>query len=68
MQCNAVKITCKAKAFVFSGDMNTTPGFEEFAKGADALLIDGCFREADWNESLPHLSAALAAGMGYGPA
>lgn len=63
VQCNAVKITQGDKAFVFSGDMNTTEGFEEFAKGADLLLIDGCFREVDWNETLPHLSAALAAGV-----
>jgi len=63
VQCNAVKITHEGKAFVYSGDMNTTEGFGEFAKGADLLLIDGCFLEADWNESLPHLSAALAADV-----
>lgn len=62
--CNAVKIEHEGKTLVFSGDMNTTPGFEEFAKGADLLLIDGCFLKKDWNEGLPHLSAALAADIG----
>lgn len=62
--CNAVKIECGGKTFVYSGDLNTTPGFENFAAGADMLLIDGCFLESEWNETLPHLSAALAAGAG----
>jgi ribonuclease BN (tRNA processing enzyme) len=64
VECNAVRVEHEGKTFVFSGDMNTTGGFEEFAQGADMLLIDGCFLEADWNEGLPHLSAALAAGVG----
>lgn len=62
--CHAVRVEAEGKAFVYSGDLNTTPGFERFASGADLLLIDGCFPEAEWNERLPHLSAALAAGYG----
>lgn len=62
--CNAVKIGFEGKTVVYSGDMNVTEGFEEFARGAGLLLIDGCFREKDWNENLPHLSASLAAGVG----
>jgi ribonuclease BN (tRNA processing enzyme) len=62
--CNAVRIEHGGKSFIYSGDMNATEGFEEFARGADLLLIDGCFPEKEWNGSLPHLSAFLAAGMG----
>lgn len=63
LQCNAVRVAHGGKAFVFSGDMNTTPGFERFARHADLLLIDGCFPASEWNEGLPHLSAVLAAGV-----
>jgi ribonuclease BN (tRNA processing enzyme) len=59
-----VRIEAGGKAFVYSGDLNTTPGFELFAAGADMLLIDGCFTQSEWNEDLPHLSAGLAAGIG----
>lgn len=64
VECNAVKIACEGKTLVFSGDMNTTPGFEQFAAGADLLLIDGFFTNREWSEEKPHLSAALAAGLG----
>lgn len=63
VQCNAVKVRSEGKTAVYSGDLNTTPGFEQFAAGADLLLIDGCFLKAEWNENLPHLSASLAAGI-----
>lgn len=62
--CNAVKVSHGGSTLVFSGDMNTTPGFAGFAAGADLLLIDGCFPEADWSGEKPHLSAALAAAVG----
>jgi ribonuclease BN (tRNA processing enzyme) len=64
VQCNAVKVTADDRIFVFSGDMNTTPGFEGFAAGADLLLIDACFPIAQWSQEKPHLSAFLAAGIG----
>jgi ribonuclease BN (tRNA processing enzyme) len=64
VQCNAVKIVAEGKTFVFSGDMNTTEGFESFAANAELLLIDACFPIAQWSEEKPHLSAWLAAGIG----
>ena len=64
VECNAVKVAYEGKTVVYSGDMNTTPGFEAFAENSDLLLIDGCFMEKDWNESKPHFSAFLAAGIG----
>lgn len=64
VECNAVKIAAEGKTFVFSGDMNTTPGFDEFAGSADLLMMDGCFLKVEWAESKPHLSAALAAEIG----
>ena len=62
--CNAVKVQCGGKALVYSGDLNTTPGFAGFAAGVDLLLIDGCFPTADWADDKPHLSARLAAEVG----
>ncbi len=62
--CNAVKVCHDGKMLVFSGDLNTTPGFAGFAAGADLLLIDGCFPHAEWAEEKPHLSARLAAQVG----
>jgi ribonuclease BN (tRNA processing enzyme) len=64
VECNAVRFEFEGRTFVFSGDMNTTPGFEKFAASADLLLIDGSFPKADWAEDKPHLSAALAAETG----
>lgn len=61
VECNALRVEAEGRTFVFSGDMNTTPGFVDFARGADLLLIDALFAHADWNENLPHLSARLAA-------
>ena len=59
--CNTVRIEHGGASFVYSGDLNTTPGFEDFARGADFLLIDGCLSCARWSDKAPHLSSELAA-------
>ena len=63
VECNAVKVVAEGKTFLFTGDMNTTPGFEDFARGVDFLLIDANFFHAEWSEGAPHLSAKLAAEL-----
>lgn len=62
--CNAVKVCHDGKSMVFSGDLNTTPGFSGFAAGVGLLLIDGSFPHNEWSEDKPHLSAKLAAQVG----
>ena len=64
VECNALRVQAEGKCFVYSGDLNTTPGFAGFAQGADLLLIDALFAHEDWHEKLPHLSARLAAEVG----
>ena len=59
--CNALRVEQGGVSFVYSGDLNTTPGFENFARGADFLLIDGCLSCARWSENGPHLTSELAA-------
>lgn len=59
--CNALRVEQGGASFAYSGDLNTTPGFEDFAHGADFLLIDGCLSCARWSENGPHLTAGLAA-------
>lgn len=64
LQCNAVRVECEGKALVYSGDLNATEDFERFAQYADLLLIDGCLLGSEWKESMPHLSAGMAALVG----
>lgn len=47
--------------FAYTGDTNTCDALEPLLKGADLALMDACFSGAQWKESLPHLSARLAA-------
>ncbi len=58
------RIQACGRTLCYTGDTNVLPGLTEFAKNADLLLADGVFPEDGWNESKPHLSAALAAHLG----
>ena len=57
------RVEAEGKAFGYTGDTNTLPGLSDFYRGCDLLLADGLFPRESWNESLPHLSAELAAGL-----
>ena len=61
--CRAIRITDGEKTLVFTGDTNECPGLADFARGADVLLADGPFLNAEWHEKLPHMSAAGAARL-----
>lgn len=59
--CRALRLTDGEKTLVFTGDTNDCPPLGGFAQGADVLLADAAFLQEEWNESLPHMSAAGAA-------
>ncbi len=58
------RIEAGGRTLCYTGDTNTQPGLADFAKDADLLLADGVFTADTWDESKPHLSAALAAQLG----
>lgn len=66
----AVKAVCAGKTLVYTGDTNIVDGLADFAAGADLLLADAAFDDAQWTPDKPHLSAshagALAAQAGAG--
>ena len=61
--CRALRLTDGEKTMLYTGDTNDCPGLAAFARGADALLADEAFLEAEWKETLPHMSAARAARL-----
>ncbi|MBE5782062.1 MAG: MBL fold metallo-hydrolase [Clostridiales bacterium] len=61
--CRAIRFTDGEKTLVFTGDTNNCDGLSDFAKGANVLLADGAFLESEWNEKLPHMSAAGTARL-----
>ena len=61
--CRALKWTDGQRTLVYTGDTNDCPGLADFARGADVLLADGPFLNAEWHEKLPHMSAAGAARL-----
>lgn len=61
--CRALRLTDGEKTLLYTGDTNDCPGLAAFARGADALLADAAFLEAEWKETLPHMSAAGAARL-----
>ena len=56
-------VEAEGKDFGYTGDTNTLPALADSYRGCDLLLADGLFPEEKWAESLPHLSAALAAEL-----
>lgn len=61
--CRALRVTEGKKTFVYTGDTNDCPGLDAFCRGADALLADAAFLQAEWNEARPHMSAQGAAAL-----
>lgn len=61
--CRALRLKDGEKTFVFTGDTNDCPGLDAFARGADVLLADAAFLEAEWADTKPHMSAAGAARL-----
>jgi len=61
--CRALRLTDGEKTLVYTGDTNLCPVLASFAQGADALLADAAFLEAEWTAQKPHLSAAKAAQL-----
>lgn len=57
VKSNSVCIECDGARLVFTGDTNENAALELFADGADLLLADAGFLEADWLPGKPHLSA-----------
>lgn len=56
----ALKFSRDGKVFVYSGDAVGGAGLAAFCQGADLLLCDATFTKAQWQEDLPHFSAAQA--------
>ena len=57
------RVTAEGRSFGYTGDTNTLPSLAEDYRGCDLLLADGPFPAGVWQETKPHLSAALAAGV-----
>ena len=56
----ALRITRDGKTLVYTGDAVGGKGLEGICKGADLLVCDATFTNAQWHEGLPHFSAAQA--------
>lgn len=61
--CLALRVTVGNRSLVYTGDTNTSAALTSFCQGADLLLCDAAYTDAQWDESLPHLSASKAAQM-----
>lgn len=57
VKSNCVCLECDGAKLVLTGDTNENPPLELFADGADLLVADAGFLEADWLPGKPHLSA-----------
>ncbi|MGN1019780.1 MAG: MBL fold metallo-hydrolase [Aristaeellaceae bacterium] len=58
-----LRLTRDGAVLCYTGDTNTVPGLEDFAREADLLLADGLFPAAMWAEGKPHLSAEHVARL-----
>ena len=58
-----LRLTQGGSTLCYTGDTNTVPGLNDFAREADLLLADGLFPAAMWAEGKPHLSAAHVARL-----
>jgi len=59
----AVSVSAGGSRLVYTGDTNTCDAIAWFAEGAELLLADAGFTDADWAERKPHLSASLCGEM-----
>ncbi len=60
----AVKLIQQDKSLVYTGDTSTCDDLAGFCEGADLLVCDATFTNAQWHDKMPHLSAAMAARLG----
>ena len=58
-----LRLTQGGSTLCYTGDTNTVPGLNDFAREADLLLADGLFPAAMWAEGKPHLSAEHVARL-----
>ena len=58
-----LRLTQGGSTLCYTGDTNTVPELNEFAREADLLLADGLFPAAMWAEGKPHLSAEHVARL-----
>jgi ribonuclease BN (tRNA processing enzyme) len=61
-----VRVACEGKVFAFTGDTVMCENAAALANGANLLLCDSSFLEADRNEESSHMSAAQAAMLAQG--
>lgn len=57
----AVKFIFEGRTLVYTGDAVGGKGLVAFCRGADLLVCDAAFTNAQWHRGLPHFSAAQAA-------
>ncbi len=62
--CYAIRLSNNEKSLVYTGDTNRWENIVDFCHGTDALICDATFHTDEWNENLPHLTAAQAAQLG----
>ncbi|MGN0746117.1 MAG: MBL fold metallo-hydrolase [Aristaeellaceae bacterium] len=58
-----LRLTRDGSTLCYTGDTNTVPELNDFAREADLLLADGLFPAAMWAEGKPHLSAEHVARL-----
>lgn len=57
----ALRIERGGKSLVYTGDAVGSPGLAGFCRGANLLVCDATFNDAQWHPGLPHFSASQAA-------
>ncbi len=60
VECYAMRISNGEKTLVYTGDSAWSDALVNFAQGADVILADTCFLDADLKASSPHMSARQA--------
>lgn len=59
----ALRIAQGDKILVYTGDLTAIGQMAAFAEGADVLVCDATFTDAQWHEGMPHISARMAAQL-----
>lgn len=59
----AIRLEAEGRSFVYTGDASHPEELKALSEGADLLLADAAFPEAERPENAPHMSAATAAEL-----